>query len=81
MSDMLVPWRCANPACPSRRTGPGQIVMHGPETPGWVGMAYCHQCRSFTVVRVTEDGVDYRVRRELPKSADAARARTRVDLG
>ncbi len=52
----LHPWRCANPECPSRRTGRGQIVMWGEVTPGWRGGGYCHQCRRFTTVQIDQDG-------------------------
>lgn len=50
-------WRCANPSCPSRRSGkPGQIVMQGGRYPGWYGVGRCHQCRNFTKVEIDERG-------------------------
>jgi hypothetical protein len=52
----LVAYRCANPACPSRRNGPGQVVMRGDNRPGWRGEGYCHQCRSYTLIEVGDDG-------------------------
>ena len=55
-------WRCANPKCSSRLTGRGAVIMRGPEAPGWVGEGYCRHCKSFTLVVVTEGGVEYRVR-------------------
>ena len=58
----LHPWRCANPACPSRRTGRGQIVMKGENRLGWRGEGFCHSCKQFTAVFVTPVGVEYSVR-------------------
>lgn len=61
-TDDLVPYRCANPACPSRRTGRGQIVMRGLSTVGWCGEGYCRHCHTFTMADVTADGIIYRLR-------------------
>lgn len=58
----LQPWRCANPSCPSRYHGPGQIIMEGENRVGWVGASRCHRCHYITTVRVTPDGPEYAVR-------------------
>jgi hypothetical protein len=55
-------WRCANPTCPSRRAGQGQIVMRGPNVVGWLGEGRCHQCGYSTLIEVTEAGATYTVR-------------------
>lgn len=57
MTTDLHPWRCANEACPSRRSdAKGQIVMKGENVPGWRGEGYCHQCHHYTFVEVTPEG-------------------------
>jgi len=55
-------FRCANPECPSRRTGRGQIIMRGENVVGWRGEGRCHQCGFLTTITVEPDGPEYHVR-------------------
>lgn len=58
----LHPYRCANPDCPSRRTGRGQILMRGETRVNWRGEGLCSHCKHFTMVEVTPTGIRYIVR-------------------
>lgn len=55
-------YRCANPDCPSRRRGQGQVLFRGLAVVGFAAESRCHQCGWLTVVVVTPEGPEYRAR-------------------
>lgn len=59
---LLRPFRCGNPECPSWHRGQGQIILRGQPVVGFVAEGRCPHCKAYTLVRVTESGVEYSVR-------------------